>query len=326
MFSRLHRKIIRHILIPSILFTTIMSVISFYFLSRSLYDNYIYSASKNINQNIKNSLFTIEAAKNSTIQIASNKEIIDSITNNTYDPGINPILNTLKNTSYGILGVTLYTNTDLTYHTNSVTSYPTLNELKQNQLIADFLNSDETLLLSIRTNTIADIYNNVKYNHEYGMISYIVKLYDTDKKILGYLFVDINPSYIYNNFFKYENYKDFKATTYIISQDGDYLKSELNTRSLVSYLDEINDNDKHLSKDFKYLLISQPFVDNTSIKTIVPMSPLYKKLIILGSSIIVTSFILNFIAYLIAKMLADNIISALNQLRRKVNDTNIANE
>jgi len=302
-----------------------MSFVSFYFVSQSIFDNFMYSSNENINQNIKNSIFSIEAAKNATIQISQNTNIIEAITQNEYDPTVNPILNTLKNTSYGILGVTLYTMNNQVYITSSVTSYPTLSEILDNKQIAEFIQSDKTIYLSIRTETITDIYNHVRYDPAYGMISYIVKLYDDDLNICGYLFVDINPSYIYGNFFSYENYQNFKsAKTYIVSQDGSYLKSNYNNTQLSKYITYQTVDKTQISKDRKYLVITKPYLD-TTIVSVIPMNSYYNNLIWIGFVLFFTSIFLIAIAYIVASKLSNNIISSLSHLHQKIQGTDLEN-
>ncbi len=324
MFEKLKKKIMLYILLTTILFTTIMSIISFYFVSNSILNNFKYSVNENINQSIKNSLFSIEAARNSTIQISQNTGIIDAITENEYHYSVNPILNTLKNTSYGILGVTLYTTNQIVYNTSSVSSYPSFSEILENDTMSQFIQSEDTIYLSIRTSTITDIYNYVRYDPQYGMISYIVKLYDESNNICGYLFVDINPSFIYNQFFNYKNYKNFKnVETFIISQDNTYLKSERNSEKLAKYLPQIKDQETKVSKDHKYLLISKPYINDTTIITMVPMKPFYQNILWIGIGFITTSAILILIAYYIGSKLTQNITLSLNHLYQKMQDTDL---
>ncbi len=327
MFIKLQRKMMFYILVTAFIFTTTMGVISFFFVSQSLYQNFQYSANENINQSIKNSLFSIDAAKSSTIQISQNANIIGAISSTEYNPSINPILNTLKNTSYGILGVTLYTTNDQVYTTSSISSYPTFNDFANNEQITQFMNSNDTIFLSIRTTAISQIYNHVRYDPQYGMISYVVKLYDDNLMVRGYLFVDIDPNYIYNNFFDYENYVNFKnVQTYIFSQNNDYLKSAKNSESNNKYLTQVLDNQSKISSDKKYFIISKSFNSDTKIITLVPMNSLYMNLLEIGSIILITMIILLLIAYVISKKFTKHIISSLTDLHKKMTETDLEND
>lgn len=323
MFVKLRKKIISYILVTTILFTTIMSIVSLIIISRSLRNNFIFSATENINQNINNSIFVIEAAKNSAIQISQNSEIIKSINSEAYNISINPILNTLKNTSYGIIGVTLYTENH-TYSTSNIAAYPSLDEIKKNNELLNFINSTDFIFTSVRTKTIANIYNNVRYNPDYGMISHIIKIPDENNLSVGYLFVDINPSFIYHNYFNYENYPNFEKTkTYIISQEGKYLKSEYNNQKDAKYILEIKTKTKKISRDKKYLVINKPYISSTNVVTLVPMKPYYKNLLWIFTLITLTATLLIFIAYLIAKHLTNDITNSLSHLHKKMQDTKI---
>lgn len=323
MFIKLRKKVMNSILITTIIFISIMSIVSFFIIRRSLYDNFVYSAKENINQNINNSSFIIEAAKNSTIQISQNKEIINSITSDKFNTSITPILNTLKNTSFGIIGVTLYTD-NYTYSTSSISAYPTLEEIKSNTKLFNFINSSDFIFTSIRTDTIANIYNNVRYNPDYGIISHIIKVYNEEKNINGYLFVDINPAYIYKNYFNYDKYPNIKETkTFIISQDGKYLKSEFNNDNTSTYLDEVENEQIKRTHDRKYLIITHSYISNTQVITLVPLKSYYINLLWIFVCIVLTSFVLIMVSYFIAKRLTNNIIHSLSHLHEKMQNTKI---
>ncbi|MDF2699001.1 MAG: hypothetical protein K0Q49_557 [Haloplasmataceae bacterium] len=325
MFFQLRKKIISHIVISSILFTVIISIVSFTYVSISIYKNFKYSANENIEQSIKNSSFSINATKNSTILIIEDQNFIESLGSFDYNPKINPILNTLKNTSYGILGVTIYTNNNYIYSTSSISSYLTFNEIKENIEIANFINSDETTYLSIRTSHIADLYYHVKYDEQYGMITYIVKIIDQNNQIQGYLFVDINPSFIYNNFFSYNRYENFQnVETYILAQDGHYLKSEKNSEVNTKYLNLVDKNESRISIDGKYLIISKDFsIEDSSIITLIPLKSYYYDILLIAIVLTIISIILSFIAKIIAIKIADSIANPLSDLLSKMNETDI---
>jgi hypothetical protein len=327
MFKRLKQKINNYILYTSIPFIILIAVVSFIIVGHNLYENFKDTAHENIVQSIKNSSFNIESAKNATIQISKNNDIINTLNKNEYNPQINPILNMVKNTSFSIAGVTLYTTGNQVYSTNNISGYPTLEELKTNPEINNFINSNHDYFLSIRTSQIAGFYNHVKYDQDYGMITHIVKLYDQNDALRGYLFVDIKPDYIYNNFFSYSNYQNYKnIETFIITPEDTYLKSDRNSAENVKYL-----NLKHtgettkISKDKKYLIITKEYLNNSSIITLIPMKPYYLSLVKIGSILLISSIILIIIAKLIAAKLDSYITTPLSQLLKKMNktDTNI---
>ncbi len=325
MFNQLKAKINNYILFSSILFIIIITIISFVKVGYSLYDNFQDTANENIVQSIKNSSFVVESIKSATIQISENNNIINTLGNADYNPQINPILNMVKNTSFGIAGVTLYTTNNQVYQTSSISEYPTLEELKANQEIEAFINSKKDYHLSIRTSQVADFYNHVRYDADYGIITYIVKLYDQNDYIQGYLFVDIKPNYIYNNFFAYSDYQNYNnIQTYIITSKGTYLKSDKNSVENTKYLDlKQTTVETKISTDKKYLIITKDYLNNSKIVTLIPMNSYYHYLIKLGLTLLVSSVILIIIAKIVAVKLVRYITTPLTRLLNKMKRTDI---
>ncbi len=323
MFKQLQKKINNYILFSSLLFTVLITISSFIIIGNSLYKNFENSAIENIIQSIKNSSFTIESARNATIQISKNNNIINTLNKGEYNPQINPILNMLKNTSFGIAGVTLYTTGNQVYATSSVSEYPGLEELKNNREINKFFDSEQDNYLSIRTSEITNFYNHVKYDSEYGIITYIVKLFNQKNNIQGYLFVDIKPNYIYHNFFSYSNYLNYKdIETYIVTPEGTYLKSDQNSVENLKYLNlEHHGEISKISKDKKYLIIYKKYLGNSNIISLIPMKPFYNNLAKIGSIIFLSAVILIIISKIIALKLAGYISTPLTRLHEKMNET-----
>ena len=321
MFLRLRKKIILYIIFSSLLFTTVISLISFLLLSQVLFNNYKNAAVETVNHSINKSIFAINAAKNPTLLISEHEMIHEALSEEYFAPYVIPILNTLKNTSFGILGVTLYTEHHI-YTTSSITSPPSFAEMMTNLEFSTFVESEATHYLSIRTSHIARVYNNIRYNPEYGMISHVVKIKNDQSKI-GFLFVDINPQYIYRNFLSYSNYMDYSNTeTFIITQKGSYLKSSYNSPDKISYLDDAEFNAITHSNDRKYLIIHTPFIqEHTSIVTAIPLKPYYNRLLNIGLILIITLLILFICTLLIGKKLTNSIINPLIKLHRKMEET-----
>jgi hypothetical protein len=306
--------------IATLCFTLIIGSVSFYFISQSLYRNYISSAKENLNQSIINSSFALQTAKDTTIQISQNSNVLSAIHSDEYDPRVNPVLNTLKNTSYGIAGVTLYTLDGQIYSTSSISSHLTFEEISKHHQINQFIQSYKLNDLSMRTSYIHAIYNHVRYNEDYGMITYLVKLTNPANEIQGYLFVDINPKYMYNSFFAYDNHPYFnQVETYFYTNNDTYLKSEQNSEEHLHYTSNIEPNISKLSSDKRFLILSKPlFTEDYQVVSLVPMAPLYDKLIEVGMIFVSTIILLVLLSVLIAKRIALSITSPLSKLHQKI--------
>lgn len=316
MFGKLRRRINRTIRMTSLLFTTLMAFVAFIFISLALYRNFETSAQETIHNSIRRSHFIIETVQDTTIQIAKTSSIQEALQQDGYNPKVNPILNTFKTTSHAIVGVTLYTDGGHIYSTSSISSHLTLEEMREHEPIDRFMASDEETFLSVRTSHIHRIYNHVRYLPEYGIITYIVKLKDSEARTVGYLFVDIQPQYIYSNFFDYSDYANFKAVeSYIITQEGNYLPSRFNTPEHAPYLSKARLNHIVRSKDFHYLILKHDiFTEGTTVVSLVPLTPYYQTIGRIGAIFLALLFFLNTVTFFLSNAIANRIVRPIGRI------------
>ncbi len=313
MFSQLRRSIMGHLFVFSILFTIIMSAVSFWVVGRSGHAIFQASAEEAVTHRVTKSLFAMAAVENSAVQIAKNSTVLQALSTDQYSLQVNPILNTLKNTSFGILGVTLYTPQHI-YTTDSVSDHLTFYELRENQAIRQFMDSPQETFLSIRTSQIPGVYNHVRYDPAYGMITYCVKVPH------GLLLFDLNPSYIYSRFFDYGKYPNFtEIQTFIMTPEGTYLKSGFNKEKDASYLIQAVEDETIISDDRRFLIISTPFGPcGSQVVSLVPTAPFYRQMAVFGAILLICSAVLIRTALAVGRRLSSSIILPLTRLRKKM--------
>ncbi len=316
-FSSLKRNIVRTVVLSTLFLTLAVGTISMVVLGRSFYETYKASAEESIRQKTTLSLFSLENVRIASRQLSENEDFLEAIASETYNPAVRPVLNTFRNTSFGIWAVTLYPEGGPTYHTFNVAGVPTIAELKDMDDIDGFLASEEEVHLSIRTRGIALFYNDIRYDHDYGMMSYLVKLEGGEA---GLMVVDVNPGYIYNTFFDYQNHGDFQgALTYIVDSEGVPLRSTVNTKDHRDYVDEVEPGETTLSRDRRYLLRADSYYsEDYRLVSLVPMRPFYQNIFYIGISLLFLIVVLNFVSYRLAKVLERRITAPLEDLKRKM--------
>ena len=81
---------------------------------------------------------------------------------------------------------------------DSLVRKKTLDELKKSEGIAQFAEDDSQAYVSLRTENIADIYHNVSYPDELGVVTCCRKIYGESGDVVGLIFADILPSNLYD--------------------------------------------------------------------------------------------------------------------------------
>lgn len=322
MFTRLRKNIVRSIMIATVLLSTVASFISFVIISQSHYQSYKTSTNDSIDQKITLSSFTFDSVMRTSQQLSENETFLEALDADEFNPQITPVLNTLKNSSFGILAATVYLPDGQTYSTFNISNVVSYEQFSYYDPVHNFLMSEDKSMLSIRTTHIAQLYNNVRYNDDFGMITYIVKL-EHNNEFIGLLFVDINPNYIYQSFFNYSNYTRFSGTTtFIIGENSMPLLSALSDRNYTHYIDEAIENPNTMSSNFRYLVNTHSLYDNHHVVTLTPLRPLYMTLMRNGLMLIALNVIVITLAYFVAKNVERTMVTPLQNLQVKMQQSN----
>lgn len=273
MFRRLKRRIVAFVVISATLFTLILSAVALVLVNRSSLRAFWAAAEAAVSQRVEQSVLSIAAAQDATAQIVRHSAVLGALGNDRFSPAVNPVLNTLKNTSLGIMGLTLYTPSH-TYTTSGLAAAPALDEIAREPGIAAFIASGAGSFVSVRTSHMAGVYQHVRYDPSFGMITYIVRLPE------GFLFMDLNPRHIYRSFFDYRDHPSLSGVeTFITTPSGDYLRSEWNSEAAAAYLAEAVAGAATRSRDGRYLIIARPFAaPGSQVVSVVPLAPHFRRM------------------------------------------------
>lgn len=240
MFKKLKRKIYAPLFLLAIALIVFINVFAAVVQIYTLKDTYRVMGEQKLTRIINSYRLYINSAKTSAYNLSLDETVIEEL----YSEGGNSLtakLNATCNYSLKINAVCAYSAVSGAVYTSSqVTNVPDLEELKQDENIAAFIDGDEADYVSMRTKYIADIYNNTLYPEEMGVFTCCQKVYK-DGQTVGWIFTDILPanlySYVYtenqsqdtvafiicgDEFFSYEG--NGEKAYLLDGDDGDYFK------------------------------------------------------------------------------------------------------
>lgn len=318
MAKKLKRRIQQNNILSSLLLSLLIGISSMAFFTHTFYTSFVGNAEESIKQQISTSTFSIDAVKNSTMQLSNNNTFIDKLDSTIFDFQVEPQLNTLRNSSFGIYAVSIYMENGIIYNSANINSLLSLDTFKDSSHFAPiFVDHDESFL-SIRTNEIAGFYDNFPYNDSFGMITYVVAI-NNEGKTIGYMFVDIKPSYYYDNFFRYEGHESMMNTeSFLIDDNNQFLRHTNNSET--TYLKEIFINSP-LTKDFKHIKYEHTLFDNYRLETFVPTSYLINEILRTSFYIIIIIIFVNVATYGISRYFGKKLELQMKQVITKTKET-----
>ncbi len=327
MFQQLQRKITFYIVLPAILLSTSVFIIFSSVMFHNLEEDFVQSNTNRAQQKIQLAEYYLTNIQTIASELAINNEFIEKIKSPVYDFSINPILRYLKNSSAGIAGVSAYSiypgSLDSPYHVSDFSSHPTLNELAENESIGTFFTNDKPYLLSIRTDQIASSYFNNVYDPKFGIITLIYKLYDSSPSKVGYLFVDINPYYLHNEFFSEGSQSLYQGIeTYVVGDNHHPLFVDDYPLTHHEWVN-LAQNETQLQENHYLILSHDVFDSNYRIVSLVPFTQFttLKTQIIVGMMILL--LLVNAVVALVAWKYAGQMTHPILQLKTRMAHTNL---
>lgn len=297
------------------LFIVFECSLSVYSINQIMYNNTINYSQKAIALNMENCTALIELASKATDLVASDSQIIEKVRQRQY------FLNSLKLQSLSIIGVTLYDTLGNYYHSDGMAGVLPIAKMAEEEKITDFF-SDETkdALFSIRTTSINTIYtNNQLYDAHQGIITYIRKVYNTNKQVIGYLFLDISPKYLYSNFFNYPDDLS-EAISFIVFDNDNYLQTVAN-KPFEHYLKYYDINHPVRTGDFRYIVATHSFLDfDAKLVTLIPLKPFYQKQVLIIFPIIAISLFFFALSFILGNRTSKNVVDSLTALNNKMKE------
>lgn len=328
MFDKLKFKIGSLVILTFSLCFIIMGVISYSVIRTVIYDNFIDFSVKNINQKINNIKIYSKFIEETSKQVTANPDTIRILKHQESLLNIVYLLDSVKQSHLGVLGVALFDTSGTTYLSNYTTAYPPLSKLLNNEVVSKLLASGQASFWSVRTQDISGYYNNTRYAEEYGVITFVSKIFDDTNNLRGYLFIDIDPQYAYSFFNSSDRAFPNHTSAYIVNPESGILPSKLNLPPTAELLYEINGsmnitNSYKIAASKKYILACNDFFNNNKIIVVVPLADLYTKLnqmIIIMLSVIV---VLIFLSTVTALLLTNSISVPLTDLYKRMRNNSV---
>lgn len=215
MYKSIKYRIVFVTSIIFIVFILLVALASNFIFKDFLMDYYYQLLQKNDQSITNNYKIYVTLIEESAKQIGTNSKIFELLKNNNAGGNITEILDGIKLSNTKILAVVLYDTNGRYYTSSYVVDYPDLRELLRDKRIKEFfLNSKKQSLWLIRNRGLAPYYNNTYYKSAYGVVSFIYKIYDENRKLCGYLIIDIDPKYFYQRHFGISQHGDISVYLY----------------------------------------------------------------------------------------------------------------
>lgn len=196
MQEKIKKKIIHNIIFATLFFILITSLLAGFFIARNYVNSFEDSSKQSIKLATSYSQIKLENIKNDSYRLSNNEVIIAGLETNLYAISINPKLNFLRSQyQEEISSLVLYASNNYIYKTDSisVSSIVPLKNLLENDQIIDFpTNAEETSFFIQHQDQIISHF------------SFIHKI-TSDDNLLGYLLINIRPTYLLSNYFSYQN-------------------------------------------------------------------------------------------------------------------------
>lgn len=299
--------------------TVIMLVVSFISLSSVMVSNMLFNTYTSLaNQKLERS---ISASKNyiHSVMLSVHNLSLNNIIVSDYKNNGATITNMLDNAcSYAkkVNAISVYYLSGEVFTSTGISSVPTLQDLRQNERINDFLVLENSDYISLRVDSIIGNYFQAPYDQSKGMVSCCQKIYNIAGEVIGYIFADIFPSNLYN-YFDYGEDSGFHKSIPIMQFDEKYFKYEENS----NYLDDFtkNQKDSFKSSDGKLLIIpSQNNFFGGKITVAVPLFSVQTTIIDIIFSMVIAAFIIILVVHFITKTIAESMNKRLVKLLDKM--------
>jgi len=215
MYKSIKYRIVFVTSIIFIAFILLVALASNFIFKDFLMDYYYQLLQKNDQSITNNYKVYVTLIEESAKQIGTNSKVFELLKNNNAGGNITEILDGIKLSNTRILAVVLYDTNGRYYTSSYVVDYPGLRELLKDKRIREFIANDKKQSLwLIRNRELAPYYNNTYYKSIYGVVGFVSKIYDENKKLSGYLVIDIDPKYFYQRHFGVSDRADISVYLY----------------------------------------------------------------------------------------------------------------
>lgn len=315
MFKKLQKHIYVCLMMISFVMVGITVITSTYLTAQSLNNSYVNIAADRLKRDIDSCSMYIYSVQISAADIAGNDTVVNVITGGG-SSSLTQILDDACNFAMEITAITLYSADGRTYTSSGINDIPSYTELENVDGFRDFLSGEDSSFVSVRTDTIARIYNGNSYNGNMGIITCFEKIFDDGGNYSGVVAADILPQALYDIITASDSGSQTNSTplitvgdTYLISTDNSLYAAEMA---------EVKSS-KTKSSDGKYVFItSDETLYGCRVINAVILSPLHKDIIIESAIIIAAGIIVEICVHFVSLVIARQITKRLDRLYYKM--------
>jgi hypothetical protein len=291
--------------------------VSFGVIATTLYNYYANAADSRLARGVKNCNYYVDSMRLSALNIAQDEEFLSQLQDGE-EAYIISKLDYLCNYSLDISGVTVYTLSDQIYSSSRISNLPTLADLSNDELIYTFIHTDAMDVFSFRKESIFKTFDATGYSEEYGIISYLCKLYTKDEHLLGYMLTDLMPSVLYDFFQSNKNDDMFDDIVSFIGYGEHELFLTSTNIDTASYA--TSSANRTFTKDWKYMIICSQISGNGKIIYLIPLRSYLVDISGIAALFIALILISSFVAYLFTVRQVNGVSNRLNALLKKMNE------
>lgn len=327
LFNGLGKKMTLALSVSLSLFVVFTSITLYYIISKSIYTSYVNTSIQYTNQKLQNLNIYMGLVKETSKLLSNNVEILEALKEKKPRASIETILDGIKSTynDFSTVGIYLYSFDRITYSSSNISNMPLYNDLIIDLNLNEFLDSDQDSLWTIRDKNIKEVIKIQvldEYNSAYGLLTYISKIFDANKKFIGLLIINVDIMKIYDLFDSKSPEFFGQASSYIL-KDSKILPYPSISKTLDSQLESRIIHDKISNKPIIYnnniVFYNDLFsYSNIALVIIIPLSPFlnYLNKLIVLFAIVSILFIVYFT--IVSKLISKSITLPLNKLNKKM--------
>lgn len=304
MFGKLRKKIIYSVVLIAFVFILSLSAVSYSLIVASIYNMQKDRADFCATSAVAGCNSYVNAVIGFVENTASKSVIVNAVLHSG-EAQATSALNDLRNNSVEIDGVILYGFDGYIAYSAGVGAPPSLDELRQDEGIGEFMSSSATKYVSLRKSGHAGVYNSAYYEEGSGIISCIVKVLDEHQNAVGILVADVLPSTIEEA--KLSSYTAFDATAKSQIKRGDAM---LSSRANV---EDFSVTKKSKITDDAYVSEAE-FVNDASIVLRFSLSNFKRQSALTFAILLGVDVLLMAASVLFARRFADNVTNPLGSL------------
>lgn len=306
MFKKLFRNIYLPVFLIALTLIVFVDVFSIVMIEKTLGNAFGSVGRKRVSRALDSCELYINSVSVSTYNLSVNDTLISELSAPS-DRSLTSLLDNTCNYSLKMNGVCAYSAGGKIYTSSGVSMVPSLAELRQNGPIADLIEGNGESLTSFRTEYVADIYSNVAYPDDMGVVTCCRKVYGEGGEVVGYIFADVLPSNLYDLLFEREAPDDAVA---FITFGGKYFDYGGNTA-----------HGKLLTGGHRGYFKYEASADDGLFSLVIFEStkPYHRQLAILIGSLLAVSAVLVVAVHFAAMGTAKNVTKRLDRLTAKMN-------